>query len=96
MIVEADERVGGIGFLIAWEGDDCVLHVRGQVDAAGEVLLLEAIQAVLDSECQVVVDLVDVRFTRPTAVESLLDLVSAARARGQSIRLRRHAQVASP
>jgi anti-anti-sigma factor len=86
--IEADERASGIGFLISWEGDECVLHVRGEVDGGGETLLVEAVKTILDSECRVVVDLVAVRFTGAGGAGALHDVASSARVRGQSVRLR--------
>lgn len=95
MTIDADERSSGIGFLISWEGDECVLHVLGQVDDEGEALLLEAVRAILDTECLVVVDLVEVHFTGAAGPAALHDVVSSALSRGQSVRLRL-GEVAAP
>jgi anti-anti-sigma factor len=77
-----------IGLRIRWEDDACVLQLAGELDISTRDLLRDALAAIVDTECVVVVDLVEVSFADCAGITPVLEAAAVAGPRGRAVRLR--------
>jgi anti-anti-sigma factor len=88
MVIVAEASTMPIGLRIRWEGEACVVHVSGELDLSTVPLLRDALEAVTDSESNVIVDLDETSFADSAGIQPVVETAIAARGLGRSVRMR--------